>query len=202
MTSSVYGYFEGIENRGYHWYYRPGSAMGAIPTNDGLHCLFASVPREQAKEVFGRDGVSGFLDIVARHDPKLLDGLSAARLHGRFRRFVGAFGHMRQAHGPGWALVGDAGYFKDPITAHGISDALRDAELLARAALGADAAGFAHYQWVRDALSRDLFAVTDAIASCTWTLDEVKAHHMRLNQAMKAEMAHLTGQGDPARSAA
>ena len=38
--------------------------------------------------------------------------------------------------GPGWALVGDAGYFKDPITTHGITDALRDAELLADEAVG------------------------------------------------------------------
>ena len=45
-----------------------------------------------------------------------------------------AKGFLRQAYGPGWALVGDAGYFKDPLTAHGITDALRDAELLANAA--------------------------------------------------------------------
>jgi flavin-dependent dehydrogenase len=31
-------------------------------------------------------------------------------------------------------LVGDAGYHRDPITGHGITDAFRDAELLARAA--------------------------------------------------------------------
>ena len=36
---------------------------------------------------------------------------------------------MRKAFGGGWALVGDARYFKDPVTAHGITDALRDAEL-------------------------------------------------------------------------
>ena len=50
--------------------------------------------------------------------------------------FAGAHGFMRRPCGPGWALVGDAGYFKDPLTAHGITDALRDAELLARAMLG------------------------------------------------------------------
>jgi 2-polyprenyl-6-methoxyphenol hydroxylase-like FAD-dependent oxidoreductase len=41
--------------------------------------------------------------------------------------------YLRQACGPGWALVGDAGYHRDPITGHGITDAFRDAELLARA---------------------------------------------------------------------
>ena len=40
---------------------------------------------------------------------------------------------FRRPYGPGWALVGDAGYHKDPILAQGISDAFRDAELLAEA---------------------------------------------------------------------
>ena len=41
--------------------------------------------------------------------------------------------HLRQPSGPGWALVGDAGYHRDAITGYGISDAFRDAELLATA---------------------------------------------------------------------
>ena len=54
-------------------------------------------------------------------------GRTAARVPRQARRAAAA-------RGPGWALVGDAGSFKDPLTAHGITDALRDAELLARAA--------------------------------------------------------------------
>ena len=50
-------------------------------------------------------------------------------------RFAGRPGYLRRAWGPGWALVGDAGSWKDPISAHGLTDALRDAELLARAIL-------------------------------------------------------------------
>ena len=52
--------------------------------------------------------------------------------------FPGLTGYLREAAGPGWALVGDAGYFKDPITAHGITDALRDAEILARVVASAE----------------------------------------------------------------
>lgn len=55
-------------------------------------------------------------------------------------------GFFRRAWGPGWALVGDAGYFKDPLTAHGITDALRDAELLARAILAGGDEALASYQ--------------------------------------------------------
>jgi flavin-dependent dehydrogenase len=52
--------------------------------------------------------------------------------------FPGLTGYLREAAGPGWALVGDAGYFKDPITAHGITDALRDAQILARVVTAGD----------------------------------------------------------------
>ena len=61
-------------------------------------------------------------------------------------------------------LVGDAGYWKDPISAHGITDALRDAELAAYAIVGAAGTSGAsavewmeRYQEVRDRLSNDLF---------------------------------------------
>jgi 2-polyprenyl-6-methoxyphenol hydroxylase-like FAD-dependent oxidoreductase len=54
----------------------------------------------------------------------------------RESRFVGTAdlpGYLRKPFGPGWALIGDAGYHKNPITAMGINDAFRDAELLADA---------------------------------------------------------------------
>ena len=41
--------------------------------------------------------------------------------------------YFRKPYGPGWVLIGDAGYCKDPITAQGISDAFRDAEACAAA---------------------------------------------------------------------
>ena len=42
-------------------------------------------------------------------------------------------GFFRASAGPGWALVGDAGHFKDPTPGQGIADALRQAEKLAGA---------------------------------------------------------------------
>ena len=78
---------------------------------------------------------------------------------------------MRQAFGPGWALVGDAGYHRDAVTAHGISDAFRDAELLAVAvdgALGAGAeetAALALYQRQRDQALREIFEITCRLAA-------------------------------------
>jgi len=53
----------------------------------------------------------------------------------RESRYVGGAipSHVRKPYGPGWALVGDAGYQKDPCTASGITDAFGSAEWLAEA---------------------------------------------------------------------
>ena len=86
------------------------------------------------------------------------------------RTFGGVPGYLRAPWGPGWALVGDAGYWKDPISAHGLTDALRDAELLARAIVAAaageaaEADAFDHYHRTRNELSLPLFDVVDTIA--------------------------------------
>jgi 2-polyprenyl-6-methoxyphenol hydroxylase-like FAD-dependent oxidoreductase len=103
---------------------------------------------------------------------------------------------MRRSWGPGWALVGDAGYFKDPLTAHGLTDALRDAELLARGITavigGADERdALARYQMTRDALSTALFDVTDAIAGHRWTDAEIPSLLLQLNAAMAGEVEAL-----------
>ena len=77
----------------------------------------------------------------------------------------------RQAAGPGWALVGDAGYHRDAITGHGISDAFRDAELLAvaldEALRGpvAESAALAGYGRHRDRMARPIFDLTCALAA-------------------------------------
>src|SRR6202007_2200085 len=113
------------------------------------------------------------------------------RLVGRLLGFAGVGGHLRQSHGPGWALVGDAGYFKDPLTAHGITDALRDAELLSRGIAAGSSAALEAYQRERDTLSLPFMRITDAIASLAWSLDEVKQLHAELSVAMKCEASHI-----------
>ena len=59
--------------------------------------------------------------------------LRSGRVVSRVRGIVDPPNYVRQAYGAGWALVGDAGYHRDPMTGHGITDAFRDAELLADA---------------------------------------------------------------------
>ncbi len=57
----------------------------------------------------------------------------AARLRGAKREapYSGAVvaNYFRKPYGPGWALIGDAGYNRDFITGQGIMDAFHHAEL-------------------------------------------------------------------------
>jgi 2-polyprenyl-6-methoxyphenol hydroxylase-like FAD-dependent oxidoreductase len=104
----------------------------------------------------------------------------------------------RAAHGAGWALVGDAGYFKDPLGTHGITQALRDAQILAEAVLadhgGVEPIGeaLARYERIRDDLSAGLFTATDAISSYDWDLDTVQLLLRRLASAMSREVEFLS----------
>ncbi|MEO0717583.1 MAG: FAD-dependent monooxygenase [Pseudomonadota bacterium] len=190
-TACVYGYFDGLSNNGYEWLYGVGVGAGMIPTDDGRHCVFGLMAPDRFKAAIGDDPLEGLARLFDRCSPEAGARLRAARLEGRLRKFGGAPGHLRQAHGRGWALVGDAGYFKDPITAHGITDALRDAELIARALLGTSPNGLAGYGATRDMLSLPLFDLTSKIASFDWSLEELKAHHLELNGIMKSEHAAL-----------
>jgi flavin-dependent dehydrogenase len=188
----IYGYWEGVEAAGYEWFYRPGFATGVIPTNDEHTLVFAAIPPERFDAVATGDLEGAFRASLAEHAPELLQRVDGGARVERLRGFKGAAGFMRRPWGPGWALVGDAGYFKDPITVHGITDALRDAELLARAiSKGGDATHLAGYESERDRISHALFDVTDKIASRTWTMPEVKALLREMNDSMADELEML-----------
>ncbi len=189
----VYGYYAGLPDDGTHWYFEHDTAAGVIPTNDHHHCVFVSVPRDRFAATFRKNLEGGFLAMAEANGPALKDAIVKAKPVSRLRGFGGGAGYLRESHGPGWALVGDAGYFKDPLTAHGITDALRDAEILTRAVLSGSDQAFADYQDERDTLSRPLLDVTDVIASFTWSLDDIKDHHVRLSHAMNAEANHVAG---------
>jgi flavin-dependent dehydrogenase len=189
----VYGYFYNMPDDGYHWYFGDGVAAGAIPTNGGQHCVFVGVPSGLFSATFARNLDGGFVRTALANSTGLCAALGKALRLGRLRGFAGAPGFMRQSHGPGWALVGDAGYFKDPLTAHGMTDALRDALLLSRAVLAGKEHALAEYQETRDQLSRSLFDVTDAIASFEWDRDEIGELHLQLSKAMKAETRYTAG---------
>jgi flavin-dependent dehydrogenase len=192
-TAVVYGHWAGLEVEGFHWYYRPGVSAGAIPTNDGRTCLFVAMPPARFRRELAHGVDRLYQEVLAEAAPELARAVGRARLERKLWSFAGPAGFLRRAWGPGWALVGDAGYFKDPLTAHGITDALRDAELLARAILAGGDEALASYQAARDAVSLGLFEVTDRIASFEWDLDEARRDHRALARHMAAEAEMLLG---------
>lgn len=190
-SASIYRYYRGLDLDGFHWFYEIGASVGSMPTNDGNTCVFASVTpaRFEAGRKNGLENL--YRETLNEVSPEMADLVAGSEIAGKLRAFPGTPGFLRRAAGPGWALVGDAAYFKDPITAHGITDALRDAELLARAVVAGGDDALARYQSTRDALVQGLFQVTDRLASFEWDLEGAKVDHLALSREMNAEVDML-----------
>ena len=185
-SASIYGYWEGLGLEGYHWYYDLGAAVGSIPTNNGETCVFASVPQDRFEAGRG-DGLEPlYRQALSDVSSDLAERVAGSEGPGKLRAFAGEHGFFRQPTGPGWALVGDAAYFRDPITAHGITDALREAEFLARAVLEGGEKALVAYGAARDQRVRGFFDITDQIASFEWDMQEVKDQHLVLAREMNS----------------
>ena len=190
--ATVYAHFSGIEDRGYRWFYGSSAAAGAIPTNEGRHAVFATVPPVRLRACHGSWG-SLLLRTIAEINPSFGETLLAGAAVSVPVAFSGMPGVLRQATGSGWALVGDAGYYNDPLTVHGITDALRDATLLAAAATVGTSAAFHEYGFIRDHLSRQFARATEALASLDLSVDSARARYLELQVAMTKEVEGLAG---------
>lgn len=206
-SAVLYRYHADLPVTGYEWGYGHRAAAGLIPTNDGHTCVFVSTTPDRMRALRGAGTARGFATLLDAAAPSLVERVATATPAGRVHGWAGAPGFVRRSWGPGWALVGDAGYFKDPITTHGMTDALRDAELLADAIrdvlAGAvpEAAASARYQATRDHLSGPLFDVTERIASYTWDLTEIRRLLREVSSAMSAELTHLQCRPEPGTTA-
>ncbi|MGH3650171.1 MAG: NAD(P)/FAD-dependent oxidoreductase [Acidimicrobiia bacterium] len=134
-----------------------------------------------------------FFEQARAGHPSIGEAVLTGERVSHFQGTKGLSGFLRSAWGPGWALVGDAGYTKDPISAHGISDALRDAELCARAIDRSlrDPAGergyLSGYQVARDRLSLSMLEKSARLGSCLWDESEASVLMRGINQAVKEE---------------
>lgn len=187
----VYGYFAGVETEGYEWAYAPGVSAGLIPTNDGQVCVFVGGADDDFRRRVFPDVERGFARVLEQASPGIAERVARGQKVSRHRGFAGVHGYIRESVGAGWALAGDAGHFRDPITTHGISDAFRDAELLARAFAGEMSLG--EYQEMRDSVIAPVFDVTDRIAGYDWTMDEIRGHLRELSRAVKPELKLIAG---------
>jgi flavin-dependent dehydrogenase len=155
LTCAYYTYWTGVEMEGVELYPREGRMIVASPTHGGRVVTIVLFPQAEFSAV--RADIEGsFHDAVALA-PSLAERLRRGARAERFRGTRLLPNHYREAAGPGWALAGDAGCHKDPILALGISDAFRDADLLAEAILDDDLGGYGPR---RDMLSRPGFEST------------------------------------------
>lgn len=165
-TAAVYSYWRGADVPALELYARPGRFMIAVPTNDDL--VFVGQVLPLAEEASYRADMDGAFRATLAMAPHLASRVAAGERVERFHFGRDTEGFFRVPGGPGWALVGDAGYHKDPITAQGMLDAFRDAELLADAVdrgLENDlAAALRGYQRARDEAARDIYEFTCQLA--------------------------------------
>jgi flavin-dependent dehydrogenase len=168
IESGYYTYWSNLPAEGFEVYIRPHRGWGVVPTNDGLTLVVIGWPYAEFEN--NKRDVEGTYMRSLGLAPEFAERVRHATREAPFRG--GAVPNFfRKPFGPGWALVGDAGYTKDPVTAFGISDGFRDASLcseaLAQWLSGArlfDEA-LADYQKERDEHSLPMFGVTCGFAT-------------------------------------
>jgi 2-polyprenyl-6-methoxyphenol hydroxylase-like FAD-dependent oxidoreductase len=130
-SCAYYTYWDNLPVQGAELYIRPDRMLVAGPTNNGQTLIISYWPIADFHNV--RSDIEGHFMAALDLAPGLAERARSGKRAERFRGTADLQNFYRRPFGPGWALVGDAGYHKDPITAQGITDAFRDAELLADA---------------------------------------------------------------------
>ena len=192
-SAFVFGYFPGLPDDTIRNYYDDERAVGLIPTNEGLAVVWVGMTLERFERLVRGRAPRGHAEGLASVPD--LAHLAGSVPIGGFKSFPGLPGFLKQAWGPGWALVGDAGYFKDPLSAHGITDAFIGAELLADAAVQSLTCGvdevdaFGRFQAVRDEMAAAMMPPVAAAVSFPPDMSVMKTAFRDMSRVMRAEWA-------------
>lgn len=169
LTFAYYTYWDGLALDGGEMYGRDRRLIGAWPTNDGLVMTYVAGPIGEF-HAFRADldgNLLASLDLAGDLGERARAARRAERIYGT----ADTANYFRNPHGAGWALVGDAGLAMDPVTGQGISDALRDADLLAESIWAATVEGrpldarLDYYARARDAAVKPMYDFTTDLAS-------------------------------------
>jgi flavin-dependent dehydrogenase len=131
LSFGYYNYWSNVAMNGAEIHFTLDGGALAFPTHDGRYCIAVGGPVELFQE-FRKDIPANYWKIIEKI-PALHEAMRDARPEERYIGTADQPNFFRRPFGPGWALVGDAGYHRDFITGLGITDAFRDAELLADA---------------------------------------------------------------------
>jgi len=164
-----YSYFSGIRQDDIELYVRDGHAFGGAPTHDGLHLVMVNWPARDFPSV--RTNVEGHVRRALESASDFAARVREGRREETWYGTAGVPGYFRKPYGRGWALVGDASYNRDPITAQGISDAFIDAEGLATSlstawsGVGTLEEGLAAHETARNERVRPMYEFTSQLAA-------------------------------------
>jgi 2-polyprenyl-6-methoxyphenol hydroxylase-like FAD-dependent oxidoreductase len=169
-AAMYYAYWSGLPATGFDTFIRADARRGwaAIPTHDDLTVVPFGWPVEEFHA--NRGDIEGHFFAALEHAPEFAERMRGATRESKFIGSAELPGYFRRPFGPGWVLVGDAGYHKNPITAMGINDAFRDAELVAGALDDAFSGrrafddGMSAYQRARDHEALPVYEFTDDFA--------------------------------------
>ncbi|SNT65112.1 Dehydrogenase (flavoprotein) [Asanoa hainanensis] len=170
VTFACYTYWSGVDLPVGEIHVRPGLTVPAFPTNDGLVMVALFAPLADFDR-FRADPGASYQAVLDRCGGDLGERVRAGVRAEPFRLAPDVPNGFRAAHGPGWALVGDAGVVMDPVAGQGISNAFRDAELLAAAIVRGLGPGgrlddaLAGYQRDRDAAALPIYSMTRSLAT-------------------------------------
>jgi 2-polyprenyl-6-methoxyphenol hydroxylase-like FAD-dependent oxidoreductase len=194
-----YAYYAGLPWSGVEFVTADRAFTGVFPTNGGEACVWLCCPETDARAGRGGPGsdpTAAFEAHLGRAAPALAARLRRARRTSPVRGRLQSPNVRYRAFGAGWALVGDAGFHRDAVSAHGLSDAFRDAELLAvaldRALRGEvdEADALAGYERQRDAALAEIFDLTCALSAYP-AVPEFVDLMRRLGTAIDTEAAAL-----------
>ncbi len=195
-----YSYFSGVSQDDIELYVRDHHAFGGAPTHDGLHLVMVNWPAKDFPSV--RADIEGHVWRALESAPDFAARVRAGRREEQWYGTAGVPGYFRKPYGNGWALVGDAGYNRDPITAQGISDAFIDAEQLVEAlsrwlsGQGTFDERLAAHESARNERVRAMYEFTTRLAALTPSPPEMQALFaaLRGNQdATNAFLSAITG---------
>jgi 2-polyprenyl-6-methoxyphenol hydroxylase-like FAD-dependent oxidoreductase len=193
-----YAYFRRPDWDGFEFHIAERTMAGVFPTHGGEANVWVCTPAVPLRG----DRPAAFARLLAAANPALAERVALAERTSPVRSAVGLPNHLRQAWGPGWCLAGDAALHRDPVTGHGMTDAFRDAELLARALDGVlrgvddEAEAGRRYEAQRLELVTEQFEATVAMSAYP-ALDEFVAQQRRSTAAMEDEARFLADLPQP-----
>jgi 2-polyprenyl-6-methoxyphenol hydroxylase-like FAD-dependent oxidoreductase len=203
-----YAYYEGIAWDGIELIAAERALSGVFPTHHGQACIWICSPSADAyaARLAAATREEAFTAHLRRTAPELAGRIRGGRRTSRVTGMLRTPNLIRAPWGPGWALVGDAGCHRDAVTGHGLSDAYRDAELLAIAihhilcGVTDESTALAGYQRNRDRGLRDVFDLTCRLASYPPVPAFVELQK-QLGMAIDAEAAELAARPVPGQRA-